>query len=150
MQVLAVVVVLVAALVVLVGVVGAELDRAERVRVEGVAVAEDVVDLGVVAGVEAVLLRDVGRIEVPVDLGREAEPFEGGGERDDPLGVVREAARDLARAVVGAERDAGEVALLLELRGGRGGFLRAWLRCVCSWLGGVCLVGGLWVDCVLS
>ena len=95
-QVLAVVVVLVVVLVVLIGVVAAELDRAERVRVEGVAVAEDVVDLGVVAGVEAVLLRDVGRVEDPVDLGREAEPFERGGERDDPLGVVREAARPRA------------------------------------------------------
>jgi len=66
-QVLAVVVVLVASLVVLVGVIGSELDRAERVSVEGIAVAEDLVDLG----------------------------------------VVREAARDLAGAVVGAERDAG-------------------------------------------
>ena len=114
----------VAALVVLVGVVAAERDAADGLRVERVFVAEDRVDLRVLAGVEAVLLRDVGRVEDAVHLGGEAQPARRGGERVDRLGVVGKAAADLAGAPVGAEGDFGKIGILLELRGRGGGILR--------------------------
>ena len=67
------------------------------------------------------------RVEHPLRLERRRE--EDVGEADGRVQVlavvvVLVAALVVLVGVVGAERDAGEVALLLGLRGGRGGFLR--------------------------